>query len=68
MTRNRIAAITRWPLDREEALERARVEIVFFRVMRDLFGERFMTQSNLSRYRKATRVYQTLTEEPGAAE
>lgn len=68
MMRNRIAAITRWPLDRGEAMERARTEIVFFRVMRDLFGERFMTQGNLSRYRKATRVYQKLNGEAEAKE
>jgi hypothetical protein len=54
--KNRISALSRWPVDRQQRRERAKTDIVFFQVMRDLLGERFITKATFRQYRVANEM------------
>ena len=61
--RNRIRSITRWPLDKVARSQVAETEIAFFRVMKDLIGERFVTPSTMQRYQSAIEIKRNLQAE-----
>ena len=54
--KNRISAITRWPLDDHKRREAAECDIQFFKIMREVIGERFISSATISRYRAACKV------------
>ena len=66
--RNRISSITRWPLDMRERVDAASVDVTFFVIMREWFGERFVSAATLGRYRAACRVLEESIKERQAGD
>jgi len=61
--RNRIRSFTRWPLDKVSREDVADTEIEFFRVMKKVVGERFVSNRTLQIYSSAVEVKRCLEAE-----